>query len=555
MKKIRLNKKELIILSILSFLSVTIIDFFHFGGDDIRFHLDNITNIVNNFKEVVSEKYFIMPNIGNNLGYGLYIFYPVLPHLFYGVIAKILGYIGISVSSSIILVNGIVSIISTICFYHLSNKLFKDKQVAFYASLFFIFFPYRISNYLFRAAINESFCLIFIPLILTSFIYLEEKNRKLFYTFFCIGYIGLLLSHLVISMYFTIILIIYLLLNYKKYLKKNMILDYMLATITVIIMVLPNIIMMLEHYKLGYLIFLEGYMSNLKNLTVHGLHLKDFFSFSNHGILTYIPLIYIFSFLMVFYYDLKYKKIKNNLCYIIIVIILIFFSTYIPWKYIPKIFWMIQFPWRLEIILCIFFGLYAPRCIVYKNIKYYKYAFGIMIGLSMICNYYYFIKDDSYFADYKVEYKWGDGELHEYYPTEFALYSGYYEQKKNIDVMTGKADIKIKSKYPDLVFKVSNIEGETIIELPRLYYKGYDFEFDGNKVTFGRGETGLIKAYIYKNGTYTLTYNGTPAYQILRLIRFLLILVFIYFLVLKKLGIWKGTKNEKAKRNKSISTL
>lgn len=543
MNKVKCNK-DIIILSILSFLSVTVICLFHFGGDDILFHLDNIKNIVDNFHLVIKGKYFIMPNIGNDLGYGLYIFYPILPHLIYGIIAKLLGYIGISVQASIVLTNGIVSSISTICFYHLSNKLFKNKKRAFYASLFFVFFPYRISNYLFREAINESFCLIFIPLILTSFIYLEEKNKKLFYIFFCIGYIGLFLSHLVISMYFTIILFIYLLFNHKKYLKKGMIIDYILATLFVIIMVLPNIIMIFEHSKLNYIVFINNIMTNLNLLKQNSLHIKDFFSFYIHGVLMYFPLIYIFTFLITFYYDFKNKEIKNNLCYLIPIILLIIYLTYLPWEYMPKLFQMIQFPWRLELLLCVFFSLYTSHFVVYFDKTVFKCIFIVMIGLSMIVNYQYLLTKELDYSSYKIQYKYGEGYVHEYYPAEYAFYNIYYEDKKDIDVMLGSAKIKIKSKYPNLVFEASDVKGQVMIELPRIYYKGYDFEIDGDKVTYGRGETGLIKAYILKNGTYTLTYNGTPAYQILRLIRFLFILTFVYFLVLKKLGIWKGKVNE-----------
>ncbi len=53
---------------------------------DLPFHLANIHNIVSNNLKITP----VMPNLANNLGYGIYIFYSVLPHLAYAIIAWIL---------------------------------------------------------------------------------------------------------------------------------------------------------------------------------------------------------------------------------------------------------------------------------------------------------------------------------------------------------------------------------------------------------------------------------------------------------------------------------
>lgn len=546
------HKINIIILSILSFLSVTIFCYFHFIGDDIFFHVDNITNVVTNLKYVIQGKYYIMPNIGNNLGYGLYIFYPILPHFFYSVIAKLFGLIGVSVTNSVIFTSGLVSILSTLSFYLLSFKFYKDKKIAFLASLFFVFFPYRIVDLLSRCAINESFCFIFIPMILTSLIYLEEKNKKLFYFFFCFGYIGLILSHLVISLYFSIILMIYVILNFKKYFNRNIILDFIKAILFVSIIVLPNIIMMLEHRHMGYIIFDTNIMNNTNILNGARLSFVDFlFPFKSKfiNVIVYISLSYVICFIISTYYIFKQKKSDYIKIFLMIILILLSVSTIINWKQVPSIFTNIQFPWRMEIFLCVLMCLYIPYFLTIKSNSKYKIIVIILIFLSGI-RFYVHLSYKETFDWYDVTYEYGAGYNLEYNPVESLFYKNDYAMKKDIDVIYGKADIHVKSKYPDLIFEVSNIKGETAIELPRIYYKGYELEKNNDKMIFGRSEKGLIRSYIYSDGIYTLTYKGTAAHQILRLIRFLFIIVCIYFVVLKKLGIWKGSKYETLKKNK-----
>ena len=62
---------------------------------------------------------FIMPVIGNNLGYGLYMFYPFLPHFIYALLTFFLSIFKISTIDSILIINVFISIISSIVLYFL----------------------------------------------------------------------------------------------------------------------------------------------------------------------------------------------------------------------------------------------------------------------------------------------------------------------------------------------------------------------------------------------------------------------------------------------------
>ena len=126
---------------------------------DLPFHLANIDNIVSNNLKITP----IMPNLAYGLGYGIYIFYPVLSHFFYAVIASVLSVFGVKTVSSILVTNVIVSVISSLTMYFAVSEITKNKKWAFVSALIYMLFPYRLGTITVRMALAENFISIFIP--------------------------------------------------------------------------------------------------------------------------------------------------------------------------------------------------------------------------------------------------------------------------------------------------------------------------------------------------------------------------------------------------------
>ena len=80
-------KKNIYIIAII-LITIILIGYIYLDNTkqahDLPFHLANVENLIKN--DLKAD--LIMPNIGNDLGYGLYIFYPKLPHLIYSRIWK-----------------------------------------------------------------------------------------------------------------------------------------------------------------------------------------------------------------------------------------------------------------------------------------------------------------------------------------------------------------------------------------------------------------------------------------------------------------------------------
>lgn len=241
-------KKNIYIIAI-EIIAIILIGYIYldntYQAHDLPFHLANIKNLVsNNLKADL-----IMPNIGNGLGYGLYIFYPKLPHLIYAGIAGTLSAIGVEIINSVLITNILVSIASSLTMYFLVIEMTKNKKQAFASAIIYMLFPYRLGTITVRMALTENFAGIFIPIILLGIYYLFKDEKKKFYITFILGYTGLILSHYLIAMYFSIFVLIILIFCIDKLFREKRIIRLLIGTLAVIILVLPNITIFLEHYN------------------------------------------------------------------------------------------------------------------------------------------------------------------------------------------------------------------------------------------------------------------------------------------------------------------
>lgn len=543
MKHLREHKKYLIIITLISIIVMLILGFDTKKlGHDMGFHVTNIENLA----EELDPLHFkftaplISENIADNLGYGLYIFYPALPHLTYAYVYKFLSIFNIDVLTSILIVNILVTILSAIFLYLLAYKLSKNKNAALFASILFILFPYRLSSIFIRYSLNENFMTLFIPLILISLLYLKEHNYKRFYLFFIIGYIGILNSHLMMSMYFTLFLIPFLIIYRKEIFNKETIKASLKAILVVSIFVLPQIILMYAHKDKYYLIFSDNYMNSPNYILDSLLSLKNYF-FIDHddwNCQFYIPIIIIITFIISLYYIFKNKE-KEKKFYIFsvleIILLFIFMSPLIPWEKMPGFLRMIQFSWRVEIFLMyylIIISMYLITKIKFKYLTIILIVGSILLTIPLgihIVNREYEATKDVFILDRAT------GNVHEYYPIEYILAKDFYKTRGDKIISFDdkiKVDV-IKEDFPNITFKVSGSENSNI-EIPRLYYLGYKLHINGKPYEVTRSGVGLLQLNNAPNGLYELEYKGTLLYQIFNGIKYIFIVLFISYFIHKK---------------------
>ena len=93
----------------------------------------------------------------------------------------------------------------------------------------------------------------------------------------------------------------------------------------------------------------------------------------------------------------------------------------------------------------------------------------------------------------------------------------------------------IKNNVPNLKFKVTNLDKDLILELPRIYYLGYELKNNKNqKINLEKNSTGFLQTNITEEGTYTLNYKGTFISKISYIIAIISLIIYIKLIIKDK---------------------
>jgi len=493
-------------------------------GHDTVFHVANIDSLKLDLdSSFLPSK--ISSTIANGFGYGTHLFYPMFPHLITAYLAKATSIFHINTLSTTVIMYGILTFLSAVVMYYLSKKITKSNSLALLSSIIFLFMPYRLGDIVVRSAYNECFTFLFMPLVLLGLLYLIESNKRKFYLCFITGCVGLLYSHLVITMYFAILLIPFVIVYHKEIFKKENFISLVIACIIIILLALPELIPMLEH-KLSteYMVYIKNYMTNIDYMNTFSHHLIDYVKILpdySWDVPFYINYIVIFMLFVRLFFFIKEKEKEKTEIFLWAFTLLAFFISlnFFPWKIVPEFLYFIQFPWRMETMLTISISLLAP--LVIKNINKKKLQTGILIASFILipCTELFLVKkltNDVYRIGEIIPNN-GMGHSKEYLPKKAFDNEVYFEYRgKDIMLISGNAQImEIENSNKKIEFELQTDSLETTIEFPKLYYLGYHLKTkDGKVLALEESENGFLQARIEGNGTYTLVYEGTTLNKI-----------------------------------------
>lgn len=410
-----------------------------------------------------------------------------------------------------------------------------------------------------RDALNESFVFMFVPLVFLGFYYLFiEKQYKKFYFCFILGYVGLIMSHLVLATWFTIILLSFLMFYKNDIMKRNVFCPLFISAIIILLLTSTFTVPLIEHKIFGnYSIF----ASKVNNIP-WTLPLSDFLNYSayltgesNILFVNFSPIVIILLILSL----IKLFKDKNNknssskflkaiFIFTILSTILISFS-YI-WIIIPNMLKNIQFAWRLTIFttfgVCLLAGgglsyalnIFRPKYVYIGSLLIIVFVFLFMNSHISLVHFF-----DNVSPDVSNH---GMGWQQEYLPTKTKKNIGYfnYRDSNKILILSGSAQASILvNNVPDMTFSIKKVKQKTTIELPRLYYLGYQIiDNHGKIVLYKEDKYGFIKINVFNNGIYHVKYVGTKGYKIALFLRTVTI-AFIIVIVIKWIGESKNEKN------------
>lgn len=527
-----LNYIIIIFISILvsiPFLKITLL-----GTGDTNLHLLRIIGLKNSIEDS-SFPYIVSPYFCNNFGYATNLFYPQLVTY----IPYLLKIITPTYEKAMYLFAFITIVLSGIFMYNFTMQISRNKWVSLISSIIYLVFPYRFECIYERFAIGEFTALIFIPILFEGLYNLIKQDKSKHYLI-SIGTIGILFSHTLTAVYSAIFCIIFIIFNIKDFLKKDVIKLCLINVIFIIFSTSLFTIPLIEHrLKTNYKIFdadtmvATGYDVYDNSATLKQL-LTDNGSDKTVSFTIGIPII-LFTILGIIAYKkvLKDDKQWYYNFYVLGLISLYMVTRLFPWQIMPNFLTMIQFSWRILVFFNFFI---APVCamniyIIAKNIKYKKLSVLFIIFcicLVSICTYIRlndFVEEKS--ANIKKYENYEEKRIQKKSTTCMQINREYLPMKAKKDyilnrkdtvyVLEGSTIIENENKENlNMSFDISNYQKNTILELPYLYYLGYNISIniDGKvqNIEYFESDNGFIAIslpYDINNAKINVNYNGT----------------------------------------------
>lgn len=499
----------------------------------------------------------IMSNFCNGFGYSWNIFYsPLTAYL-----PLIFRLFTSSFELMLKLFMTLVSFLCGIAMYEFIKKVTKNKYAGILGAILYILAPYRLTDMYMRIAISELASFIFIPIVfhgMYNIFNCEEKNIKKSLVL-TLGTVGLILTHTVIAMYIAIFCMIYVIINIRKLKEKEVLKMLVINILLILLLTSFYLLPMLEH-KLAtdYEVFEPGRMERtevLKALKVDVTDLlytpKGNFSFEI-GLVSLIGIVFTL---------LTYKKIDKEirkmywfalvLGFICIILSLRFF----PYENMPAILKMIQFTFRLLEFSSFFFIFVAAinYSLVIKNFKMKDVIIISIIAFLLVVP---LKKNLDFEKNYSEDRLWPAVEVNdntervhagcatfEYLPSKAFDNLDYIKHREDrVYVLSGNAVVKNEEKNgTNMKFSVSNIEESTIIELPYIFYLGYNVEITNEagetlKIDTFESDNGFVAIKIDREeeGTVSVKYTGTNLMKISYTISFVTFISLILIFILNK---------------------
>ena len=498
--------------------------------------IQHICRLMGTYQSIKEGQTFpiIMSNFCNGFGYSWNLFYSPLT-AFVPLLFKV---VGLSFTNCIKIFMCIIVYLSGIAMFLSVNKVTKNRNIATLAGILYIFAPYRITDMYMRNALAELASFVFLPMIFNGLYTIVDENKKSYALE--IGIVGLILTHTLIAMYMAIICFIYLIVDIKKLKNrdviKNLITNIVFALIITSFFWIPLI---QSKYVADYEVFVPGRMEREDVLISYKVDVKELFNASKNkkDMIYAIGWVTIIGLLLT---PFALKKIKPEyeklyLTFLLLGIILTIMTlTFFPFEKLPSVLTMIQFTYRLFEFTSFLFAIVAS---INYGLVLKKFRIVDILVLSFIAGALLIPYKD------KIDYKENDenklwpavmltqntGRVHpgmasmEYLPSK-AFNNKTYIISRSQGIVVNSGNTEIKNFYKNgtnMEMTISNTSADTRIELPYIYYLGYNIkiEQDGKKqnLNYTESNKGFIEIKVpetEENINISVKYSGTKTMKI-----------------------------------------
>lgn len=477
-------------------------------------------------EQTLADKQFlpmIMSNLCNNFGYSWNIFYSPLT-AYMSVMFRIFNF---SYVNCLKLCMFVIVLLSGLTMYKLTLRITKNKKLATLASIIYILAPYRITDMYIRTALAELASFIFIPIVFEGLYIIVNEEKKSYKL--ALGAAGLILTHQVIAMYTAIICFAYLIVFFKKLKSKTVLKNIGVNLLFCILMTSFYWVGLLQHYfNTSYEVFVPGRMEREEVLIFYKAKFSQLFITNSEQTMIYaIGLLSVIGLVLT---PIAYKKKpeeykKTYMFFLITGIVLIGMTLSIfPFEKLPQALTILQFTFRLFTFTSFFFAFVVATnfAILIKDFKTLDIVVLLTISILLLVPYKskldFNLQDNEERLINGVRITENTGRVHagmasmEYLPTK-AFKNLKYIANRKYEVIVLDNNEAVISDYTkqasNMNCKISNINKETTIELPYIYYLGYRVYADGQEIKYTESDNGFIQINIAKDSQIKVKYLGT----------------------------------------------
>lgn len=527
------------------------------SGHDVDAHMARAVGT----GEALSEGQFpplITSNFANGFGYSWNIFYPPLATYLMTILKIFLSTYANSLKQLII----IAVIIAGIGMYELLKEITKKNKISLLGSIMYMCAPYVLVDIYTRVALGEILSYAFFPILFLGIYNLINGNGKK-HTLITVGAVGILLSHNISAVFAVVLSGIFVIFNINKLKDKKKIKKIIINVIFIVLITGFFYITLIQTKNSAeYVVFEYGKMGTLETLEENAVYLSQILfgkmqfgyssilSDSNNietdmcyqlGLFIIVPIL----FTPFVFKKIKKENRKNYILTLAIGILSIFAATNLfPYDKMPEWISFIQYPWRFLFIATFTLTIIATinieklfEKIDIKEIMVLTTIILIYISPLILANNF-----DSNITDEK--YKEIDELIPdtrtttatvslEYIPTKAFLNIEYLRNRnQEVAVISGNVEITEQNKNgSSMEITYSKDEGKAIIELPYLYYPGYEIKVNGENIKYYETEKGFIGIDLENesNGEITVKYTGTTLARVSFIISIIGLIGFIIY--------------------------
>ncbi len=413
--------------------------------------------------------------------------------------------------------------------YYVSKKIIPNQKVALLTTILYSLSEYRMYDVFVRGAIGETLAFMVIPLVMLGLYEIIYQDDNKWYLF-SIGFVLLLLSHLITTILMAFFCIIIIVVNYKKFLQQpkrfwHLIMSGILGLLLGCFFFVP----ILEQYFFSNIsIFTDGSVYLPMGTPIRELLLpKWFFScYLGISIIMLIPIRFFFSKKEL---DSSYHTLLSfsNILMILGILSWLSVTNIFPWKLLNSTLSFIQFPWRLLLFSTLFFtisigiNLYLLLKTSRKDIGKTIAWFIILVSFAtnLLYSVQYGIRKNHYLTFPENEI--GNGEY-------LLAGTNRWETENLVEkIFTNNQELTVHYKKVGTTMTVwysNNLKEDTYVELPLYNYLGYQVD---NDLKIVDGNQHLIRIYLTEdNGKFQVSYRGTTIQKAAYCVSFLSLLGF-----------------------------